>query len=215
MANPTQEEDQAGACESACGRQETINGGRQRTEAMRLEPSQRDIMLAAVPNLRAFAMSLSGNVDRADDLVQGTLVRAMANIHLFQPGTNMQAWLFTILRNLFRSEFRKRRREVEDVDGSYLDSLESPPEQDGRLEFEELFDALEKLPFVQREALLLVGASGFSYDEAAAICETPVGTIKSRVNRARGRLAELLMIDSAGKFGSNSVTADLRIAQLG
>jgi RNA polymerase sigma-70 factor (ECF subfamily) len=182
---------------------------------MRLEPSQRDIMLAAVPNLRAFAMSLSGNVDRADDLVQGTLVRAMANIHLFQPGTNMQAWLFTILRNLFRSEFRKRRREVEDVDGSYLDSLESPPEQDGRLEFEELFDALEKLPFVQREALLLVGASGFSYDEAAAISETPVGTIKSRVNRARGRLAELLMIDSAGKFGSNPVTADLRIAQLG
>ena len=210
MANPTHEEDQARARESACGRQETINGGRQGTGAIRLEPSERDVMLAAVPNLRAFAMSLSGNVDRADDLVQGTLVRAMANIHLFQPGTNMQAWLFTILRNLFRSEFRKRRREVEDVDGSYLDSLESPPEQDGRLEFEELFDALAKLPFVQREALLLVGASGFSYDEAAAICETPVGTIKSRVNRARGRLAELLMIDSAGKFGSNPVTADLR-----
>ena len=142
-------------------------------------------MLAAVPNLRAFAMSLSGNVDRADDLVQGTLVRAMANINLFQPGTNMQAWLFTILRNLFRSEFRKRRREVEDVDGSYLDSLKSSPEQHGRLEFEELFAALAKLPLVQREALLLVGASGFSYDEAAAICGTPVGTIKSRVNRAR------------------------------
>ena len=177
---------------------------------MRLEPSERDVMLAAVPNLRAFAMSLSGNVDRADDLVQGTLVRAMANIHLFQPGTNMQAWLFTILRNLFRSEFRKRRREVEDVDGSYLDSLESPAEQDGRLEFEELFEALAKLPFVQREALLLVGASGFSYDEAAAICETPVGTIKSRVNRARRRLVELLMIESAGKFGSNPMTADLR-----
>jgi RNA polymerase sigma-70 factor (ECF subfamily) len=210
MPNPAQEEDQARVCESACGHQQTINEGRQRTEAMRLEPSERDVMLAAVPNLRAFAMSLSGNVDRADDLVQGTLVRAMANIHLFQPGTNMQAWLFTILRNLFRSEFRKRRREVEDVDGSYLDSLESPPEQDGRLEFEELFDALAKLPFVQREALLLVGASGFSYDQAAAICETPVGTIKSRVNRARGRLAELLMIDSAGKFGSNPVTADLR-----
>src|SRR5579872_4367650 len=206
MANPAREKDQTRACD----RQKPINGDRQRTEAMRLEPSERDVMLAAVPNLRAFAMSLSGNVDRADDLVQGTLVRAMANIHLFQPGTNMQAWLFTILRNLFRSEFRKRRREVEDVDGSYLDSLESPAEQDGRLEFEELFEALAKLPFVQREALLLVGASGFSYDEAAAICETPVGTIKSRVNRARRRLVELLMIESAGKFGSNPMTADLR-----
>ncbi len=157
-------------------------------------------MLAAVPNLRAFAISLSGNVDRADDLVQGTLLRAIASIKSFKPGTNMSAWLFTILRNLFRSEYRKRRREVEDVDGGYAASLKSPPEQHSRLEFKELADALPTLPFVQREALLLVGASGFSYDEAAAICETPVGTIKSRVNRARMRLAELLVIDSAVKL---------------
>jgi RNA polymerase sigma-70 factor (ECF subfamily) len=184
--------------------------GRQKIEPMMLQPSVRDVMLAAVPSLRAFAISLSGKVDRADDLVQETLLRAMANINSFKPGTNMSAWLFTILRNLFRSEFRKRRREVEDADGNYLDSLKSPPEQHSRLEFKELFDALAKLPFVQREAVLLVGASGFSYDDAAVICGTAVGTIKSRVSRARRRLAELLVIDSAGKFGAEHTAAEVR-----
>ena len=178
-ATPAQEDGETRAHERVCLHQETINVGRQRTDQKTLQPSVQDVMLAAVPGLRAFAVSLSGNVDRADDLVQGTLLRAITNIHSFQPGTNMSAWLFTILRNLFRSEFRKRRREVEDADGSYLDSLKSPPEQHSRLEFKEVFDALAKLPFVQREALILVGASGFSYDDAAAICETPVGTIKS------------------------------------
>jgi RNA polymerase sigma-70 factor (ECF subfamily) len=149
---------------------------------MSLDPSMRDQVLAAVPSLRAFAISLSGNVDRADDLVQETLVRALANIASFQPGTNMSAWLFTILRNLFRSEYRKRRREVEDGDGSYADTLKSQPEQDGKVEFAEFRAALVKLPPDQREALILVGASGFSYEEAAAICECAVGTIKSRVN---------------------------------
>jgi RNA polymerase sigma-70 factor, ECF subfamily len=152
-------------------------------------PTVRDAMLALVPSLRAFAISLSGNVDRADDLVQETLLRAIANISSFQPGTNMSAWLFTILRNRFRLEYRKRRREVEDTDGRYLDSLISLPEQNSRAEFEEFRVALAKLPSGQREALLLVGASGFSCKEAAAICETSVGTIKSRVNRARTRLA--------------------------
>ena len=92
-----------------------------------LQPSVRDAMLAAVPSLRAFAISLSGNVDRADDLVQETLLRAMANINSFEPGTNLSAWLFTILRNLFRSEYRKRRREVEDADGRHVGSLKLPP----------------------------------------------------------------------------------------
>jgi RNA polymerase sigma-70 factor (ECF subfamily) len=196
-----QDEGETRACECACGHQETISLGRQKIEPMMLQPSERDVMLAAVPRLRAFAISLSGKVDRADDLVQETLLRAIANINSFTPGTNMSAWLFAILRNLFRSEFRKRRREVEDADGKYSDSLESPPGQHSSVEFKELSDALAKLPFVQREALVLVGASGFSYEEAAAICGTAVGTIKSRVSRARWRLAELLVIDSAGKFG--------------
>ena len=138
---------------------------------MPLNPSLRDAMLAAVPSLRAFAISLSGNIDRADDLVQETLLRAIANIDSFQPGTNMSAWMFTILRNLFRSEYRKRRREVEDTDGSYADSLKSQPEQNSRLEFQEFRAALAKLPPDQREALILVGASGFSYEEAASICD--------------------------------------------
>jgi RNA polymerase sigma-70 factor, ECF subfamily len=170
------------------------------TERTTLQPSVQDVMLAAVPSLRAFAMSFSGNADRADDLVQETLVRAIASINSFTPGTNMSAWLFTILRNLFRSQYRKRRREVEDPDGSYLAGLKSSPEQFGHLEFKELVEALAKLPDVQREALLLVAASGFSYDDAAAICGTAVGTIKSRINRARRRLAELLVIDSAAQF---------------
>src|ERR687890_2204125 len=173
---------------------------------MTLNPSLRDAMLAAVPSLRAFAISLSGNIDRADDLVQETLLRAIANIDSFQPGTNMSAWLFTILRNLFRSEYRKRRREVEDTDGSYAESLKSHPEQQSRVEFEEFREALAKLPPDQREALILVGASGFSYEEAAAICECAVGTIKSRVNRARIRLASLLNVDDIEDLGPDSMT---------
>ena len=173
---------------------------------MSLDPALREQILAAVPSLRAFAISLSGNVDRADDLVQETLLRALANIHSFQPGTNMPAWLFTILRNLFRSDYRKRRREVEDDDGSYAETLKSQPEQSGRLEFEELPGALAKLPADQREALILVGASGLSYEEAAQICGCPIGTIKSRVNRARGRLAELLSIESVDDLGPDQTT---------
>jgi RNA polymerase sigma-70 factor (ECF subfamily) len=168
---------------------------------MSLNPSVRDAMLSAVPSLRAFAISLCGNVDRADDLVQETLLRAWANIHSFEPGTNMSAWLFTILRNLFRSEYRKRRREVPDGDGAYAETMKTQPEQSSRVEFEEFRTALNKLPTDQREALILVGASGLSYEEAAQICGCPIGTIKSRVNRARGRLAELLSIESVDDLG--------------
>jgi len=159
---------------------------------MAMDESVRKAVLAAVPSLRAFAISLCGNVDRADDLVQETMLRAIANIDSFQPGTNMSAWLFTILRNHFRSEYRKRRREVEDTDGHYAESLKSQPEQHGHVEFREFREALALLPADQREALILVGASGFSYEEAAKICDCAVGTIKSRVNRARTRLAELM-----------------------
>jgi RNA polymerase sigma-70 factor (ECF subfamily) len=164
-------------------------------------PSVSEAMLRAVPSLRAFAISLCGNVDRADDLVQETLLRAWANLSSFEPGTNMSAWLFTILRNLFRSEYRKRRREVPDSEGTYAETLKTQPEQTSRVEFEEFRTALAKLPPDQREALVLVGASGFSYEEAANICGCAVGTIKSRVNRARTRLAELMSIESADDLG--------------
>ena len=176
---------------------------------MKLDPQLRDQILAAVPSLRAFGISLCGNVDRADDLVQETMLRALANIHSFQPGTNMNAWLFTILRNLFRSEYRKRKREVEDADGSYAESLKSQPDQLGRVEFQEFRVALTQLPDEQREALILVGASGFSYEEAADICGCAVGTIKSRVNRARHRLAELMQITGSDDFAPDDTTRGL------
>jgi RNA polymerase sigma-70 factor (ECF subfamily) len=168
---------------------------------MPLTDSLRDDILASVPSLRAFAISLSGNGDRADDLVQETLLRAIANIDSFQPGSNLPAWLFTILRNLFRSDYRKRRREVEDAEGNYAKTLKTQPSQGAHLEFEEFRAALEKLPQDQREALILVGASGFSYEDAAAICGCAVGTIKSRVNRARSKLSALLYVDGAEDFG--------------
>jgi len=173
---------------------------------MSLDDTIRDSMLAAVPSLRAFAISLCGNVDRADDLVQETLLRALANIHSFQPGTNMPAWLFTILRNLFRSEYRKRRREVEDADGSYAETLKTYPAQTSHMELREFAAALATLQEDQREALVLVGASGFSYEEAAEICGCAVGTIKSRVNRARIRLARLLAIEDPSDFGPDRAT---------
>ncbi len=171
-----------------------------------MDESVRKAVLGAVPSLRAFAISLCGNVDRADDLVQETLLRAIANIDSFQPGTNMSAWLFTILRNHFRSEYRKRRREVADGEGHYAETLKSQPDQIGQVEFREFREALAQLPSDQREALVLVGASGFSYEEAAQICDCAVGTIKSRVNRARTRLAELMGIESAEEFGPDQTT---------
>jgi RNA polymerase sigma-70 factor (ECF subfamily) len=173
---------------------------------MIIEPAMRDALLAAVPSLRAFAISLSGNVDRADDLVQETLLRALSHIDSFQPGTNLNAWLFTILRNLFHSEYRKRRREVEDSDGAYAARLSTQPEQGARLDLEDFKVALARLPPDQREVLLLVGASGFSYEEAAEICQCAVGTIKSRVNRARTRLAQLLAVDSVDDIGPDEQT---------
>jgi RNA polymerase sigma-70 factor (ECF subfamily) len=161
----------------------------------------RDELLSVVPNLRAFAVSLCGNPDRADDLVQETLVKAWSNFDSFVEGTNLPAWLFTILRNIYYSEYRKRRREVADSDGFHASRLASAPAQTGHMDFLDFRDALQKLPYDQREALILIGASGLSYEDAAQICNCAVGTMKSRVNRARNRLAEILTISSAAEFG--------------
>ena len=173
---------------------------------MAIEPAVRDGIIAAIPSLRAFAISLTNSADRADDLVQGTLMRAWANIDSFEPGTNLDAWLFTILRNLFHSEYRKRKYEVEDVDGSHASRLKTYPDQQAHLDFADFRAALAKLRVDHREALLLVGASGLTYEEAAEICDVPVGTIKSRVYRARARLAELLSLDTDPEIGPDGVT---------
>ena len=157
-----------------------------------LSDELRASLFKAIPHLRAFAMSLTGKVDQADDLVQEAIVRGLSHLDSFTPGTNLQAWLFTILRNQFYTMARQRRREVEDPDGAMAGMLSTPPEQHGRLDLDDLRTALGKLPVEQREVLLLIGAEGMSYEEAAAICGTKVGTIKSRMNRARIRLAEVL-----------------------
>jgi RNA polymerase sigma-70 factor (ECF subfamily) len=158
-------------------------------------------LLAAIPHLRAFAISLSGSVDRADDLVQSALLKGLSNFDKFQPGTSMQAWLFTILRNDFLTQARKRKREIEDPEGGWAEKVAVMPEQGSRLDFNDMLEALGKLPFDQREALLLVAAEGLTYEDAARICGTNIGTIKSRINRARTRLAELLKFDANDDLG--------------
>jgi RNA polymerase sigma-70 factor (ECF subfamily) len=180
-------------------------------------------LLAAIPSLRAFAMSLSGNIDRADDLVQETLVKAWSNLGSFTEGTNMSAWLFTILRNIFYSEYRKRRREVADPEGQIAAKLASGPSQQAHMDFLDFRDALQQLSPDQREALILVGASGMSYEEAAEICGCAVGTMKSRVNRARNRLATLLAVGSDEISGAEAqwqtqiepITSRSRLARVG
>ncbi len=161
----------------------------------------KDEMLRTIPSLRAFAFSLCGNADRADDLVQETLMKAWINQHSFTQGTSMSAWLFTILRNVFYSEYRKRRREVEDAEGTMASRLVSVPEQNGHMDLQDLRAALQKLPPEQREALILVGGSGFAYEEAAQICGCALGTLKSRVNRARTAIAALMALESTSDVG--------------
>ena len=173
---------------------------------MKVAKEFREGLLAAIPSLRAFAFSLIGRGDRADDLVQETLMKAWAHHASFQPGTNLRAWLYTILRNEFYSQMRKKGREIEDVDGAYSRNVGVHPDQPGHLDMADMHAALAQLPADQREALLLVAASGFSYEEAATICDVAMGTIKSRVNRARTRLADLLSIDSIDDFGPDRAT---------
>ncbi|MEQ9643236.1 MAG: sigma-70 family RNA polymerase sigma factor [Alphaproteobacteria bacterium] len=159
--------------------------------------SFRDELVAQLPRLRAFAISLCGRPHQADDLVQETLMKALSNRDKFEEGSNIRAWLFTILRNVYFSHHRKMRREVEDIDDSISKAVPTRPEQDGHIEMAEFRQALQELPESQREALLLVGAAGFSYEEAAQVAGCAVGTVKSRVSRARIRLAEMLETDTA------------------
>ena len=160
-----------------------------------IDPAFVDGIVTSLPSLRSFAISLTRSVDQAEDLVQETVLRAISKQEKFQPGTNLQAWLFTILRNLFCSACRRTKREVEDADGSYSASLISIPDHEDRIMVKDLAAALAKLPEGQREAILLVGAEGMSYEAAAQALGCAVGTIQSRVNRARNRLAELMGVE--------------------
>jgi RNA polymerase sigma-70 factor (ECF subfamily) len=144
------------------------------------------------PNMRAFARSLCGNHATADDLVQGTILSALANSTSYLPGSNMRAWLFTILRNTYFSQLRKRRREVEDANGKYTEALATEPTQDDIVDLHDTMRAVSRLSRGHRQVLMMVGRDGLTYDEAALDSGCAVGTIKSRTHRARGRLADLL-----------------------
>ena len=156
------------------------------------DPEFKDQLAQVIPHLRAFGRSLSGSRDIADDLVQETLLKAWAARKRFQAGTNMRAWTFIILRNLFLSQMRRARfkGEWDEITASRL--LAAPASQDRHIELSDMQRALLHLPQPQREALILVGAGGFAYEEAAEICGCAVGTIKSRVARGRVALENLM-----------------------
>jgi len=147
-----------------------------------------------IPHLRAFARNLCGKPDMADDLAQDALLKAWAARKRYRAGTNMRAWVFVILRNQFLSQMRRSRFTGEWDESVAERTLSTPAHQDHQMQLTDLQRALMRLPAAQREALVLVGAGGFSYEEAAGICDCAVGTVKSRVARARAALDE--MIDS-------------------
>jgi RNA polymerase sigma-70 factor (ECF subfamily) len=187
---------------------------RNKPKNMKPEPGQegksfKTLLLEAVPSLRAFALSLTGTSDRADDLVQETLVKAWDKQDTFQLGSNINAWLFTILRNEFYSQMRKKGREVSDSDGIFASKLASHPEQEGKLDMQDFREALAQLPEDQREALILVGATGLSYEEAAEVCGVAVGTVKSRVSRARTQLGEILSVNNASEWGPDDISSQV------
>ena len=183
----------------------TTNAATARTEP----PNFKRELLATLPSLRAFAVSLSGRHDKADDLVQDTVMKAWAKQESFELGTNIKAWLFTILRNEFYSQMRKRGREVQDTDGAFTERMAVHPSQYGIVDLNDFRKALDKLPDDQREAVILIGASGFSYEEAAEICHCAIGTMKSRVSRARTKLQELLQVAGQSDYGPDAVSAQV------
>lgn len=152
----------------------------------------RDELLAALPHLRAFARGLSGRADFADDLVQEAAIKAWTARDRYTPGTNMRAWTFAILRNHYLSELRRSKRQTDLEEGAAERMLVMDADQEGPLHISDMEAALQQLSPERREAVLLIGASGFSYEEAAEIAGCPIGTMKSRVARARADLAQLL-----------------------
>lgn len=157
-----------------------------------VNPAFVDEVLSILPELRVYAFSLERDHTRAEDLVQESVLKALSQHELFEAGTNLRSWLFTILKNQFLTLTRKRRREIEDANGAFAETLTVLPDQQDKLSHHELLNALHALREEQREVLVLVAIEGLSYEEAAAQMGCAVGTIKSRVNRARRRLAELM-----------------------
>jgi RNA polymerase sigma-70 factor, ECF subfamily len=165
----------------------------------------RKCAVECIPHLRAFARSLCGNRDLADDLVQDAVVRALTCAGQYRPGTNFKAWIFTILRNLYFNELRRHRGRFTSIDDLGAREPASVGNQDAALEMCEFRRAFWQLSTEHREVLMLVGASGLGYEEAAAVCDCAVGTVKSRVSRARRTLKEALTNGSLGCARSDAV----------
>lgn len=159
-------------------------------------PEFRSALIDSIPHLRAFARSLTRNRDLADDLVHDAAVRALAAADQFTPGTNFKAWIFTIMRNLYYTEGRKHHSLNVPFDETAAEGYAIPATQEATLEFRDFRRAFWQLSEDHREVLMLVGASGLSYEEAANICHCAVGTIKSRVSRARDELKKTLTEDA-------------------
>jgi RNA polymerase sigma factor (sigma-70 family) len=163
-------------------------------------PDIRSRIVELIPRLRRYARALTRDATAADDLVQDCLVRAVSKSHLWQQGTNLRAWLFTILHNQYINDVRRCVREGRAVglgDIKTEAELTRAPNQDKRLELRDLERALAKLPEEQQSALLLVGMEGMPYDEAAAVLGVPVGTIRSRLSRGREALRQLMGTETA------------------
>jgi len=161
-------------------------------------------LTGVIPHLRAFARGLCGRPDLADDLVQETLLKAWAAQERFEPGTSMRAWTFVILRNAYLTDMRRNRFRGEYDESVAERTLTAPAGQEAPLHLSDMHRALLTLPPERREALLLVGAGGFSYEEAAEICQCAVGTIKSRVGRARAALTRMIENGEMPRGGGGS-----------
>ena len=179
-------------------------------EAFRLE------LVTLIPHLRAFARTLTGNPTSADDLAQDAMLKAWDARGSYQMGTHMKAWTFMILRNQFYSDRRRSWRQVQLDQEAAERTLVAIDDPSSPLALDELRLALAMLPLEQREALILVGAGGFAYEEAAAICDCAVGTVKSRVSRARRALQAILddgTYERDGKSAGDAMAAILADAE--
>ena len=169
-----------------------------------IQPAERDRrpeerqMVELIPALRAFARTFYRDRDRSDDLVQDTLARGLLKIHQFEPGTNLKSWLFTIMRNTFYNRIKAENRESTGEAACVSEPPAVNPTQEWSARGVEIAEAIERLPGQQREVVVLIGVIGMSYEEAAEICGCAIGTVKSRLNRARARLLAEMGEDTSG-----------------
>lgn len=180
------------------------------TERQRDAQFQKELV-TLIPHLRAFARTLTGDATQADDLAQEALIKAWDARNSFQLGTNMKAWTFMILRNQFYSDKRRSWRSTQLDQEAAERTLVAADDPEAPVALDELRLAMSVLPAEQREALILVGAGGFAYEEAAEICGVAVGTVKSRVSRARKAVMAIL---EAGDYSRDGLPAGEAMTQI-